>query len=273
MIISLDLDGTLLNSKKEVPETTMKYLNYLKNRGEIIVINTGRSISDAKEPTQSAWFANYIIGDTGATIYDVNEEKIIKKYLIDRQIGKDIFEFTLNDCEYFSIFSLKEFYYRYFEVKPIFKDWNCREFYNYDYIINNNIEISHISFRLKNQEKSEEYALKFKEKFKGLRAISMRDSFAEDKWIEIFDENAGKNNSLFNLANKLNIDRKDIISFGDAINDYDVVKESGIGVAMKNAVPELKQVSRYITDFTNDELGVENWLKNHVYTSDYKFKI
>lgn len=272
MIISLDLDGTLLNSKKEVPETTMEYLNYLKNMGEIIVINTGRSISNAKEPTQSAWFANYIIGDTGATIYDVKEEKIIKKYLIDRQIGKDIFEFTLNDCEYFSVFSLEEFYYRYFVVKPIFKDWNCKEFYNYDYIINNNIEISHISFRLKNQDKSEEYAKNFEQKFKVVKAFSMKDSFAEDRWIEVLNKNAGKSNSLFNLADELGVDRKNIISFGDAVNDYDVIKESGIGVAMKNAVPELKQVSRYITDFTNDELGVENWLKKNVYTQDYKFE-
>lgn len=77
MIISLDLDGTLLDSNSTVPKSTSSFLNNLKNQGEVIVINSGRTVNDALKATNSAFFANYVIADTGSTIYDVKNKKII----------------------------------------------------------------------------------------------------------------------------------------------------------------------------------------------------
>ena len=47
-LIALDLDGTLLNSKKEICPDTLKYLHHLDSLGHIIVIATGRPIRSIK---------------------------------------------------------------------------------------------------------------------------------------------------------------------------------------------------------------------------------
>ena len=38
------------------------------------------------------------------------------------------------------------------------------------------------------------------------------------------------------------------VAFGDSMNDYEIVREAGIGIAMGNSVEELKAVADYVTD-------------------------
>lgn len=262
MIISLDLDGTLLNSNKEVPKSTIEYLKKLKNQGEIIVLNSGRTINSALEVTKSAFFANFVIGDTGAVTYEVKDKKILQTREIDLYIGKEIFNLVKEQCIEFSIFTSSEKYYKYYNSKKI-KEKTYIEISDYNYIINNNTNITHISFVPKNQEIVDELAEILQSKFKQLNIFSMIDSFGTEKWIEIINKEAGKFNSVLSLANVLGMNKNDIISFGDAINDLEVVKNSGVGVAMKNAVSKLKENAKYITEFDNNNLGVEKWLRKY----------
>ena len=89
MIISIDLDGTLLNSNKEVPKSTVEYLKNLSKRGEIIVLNSGRTINSVLNVTKSGSFANFIIGDTGSVIYEVKDKKYYKQeeliYMLEKK--------------------------------------------------------------------------------------------------------------------------------------------------------------------------------------------
>lgn len=261
MIISLDLDGTLLDSNKRIPMSTMNFLNELKEKGEIIVINSGRCIYDALKPTESAWFANYILADTGSVIYDIDKKTIIEKFGISQETGKEIFEFAKNECNHFSIFSTGNKYYRFFNERPQKIDENCNRILDFNYIIDNNIDITHLSFKPSSQEFVDDLVLKLQEKFRFINVFAMRDSFGTEKFIEMTNKNAGKGKALLRLAEKLGLERSDIIVFGDAINDLEAITLSGIGVAMKNAIPEIKQNADYITEYTNDEAGVEKWLR------------
>ena len=262
MIISLDLDGTLLNSNKEVPKTTIEYLKKLKDRGEIIVLNSGRSLDSVLNATKLATFANFIIGDTGAIIYDVKDKRIIEVKGIDLYLGEEIFKLVKNQCTEFSIFTSGKTYYKYYNLQKAKED-NCIEILDYNYIVNNNVNITHMSFDLKSQEWVDKLAEKLQSKFKQLNIFSMIDSFGTEKWIEIINKEAGKFNSVLCLANMLGINQNNIISFGDAINDLEMIKNSGIGVAMKNAVPKLKENAKYTTEFDNNNLGVEKWLRKY----------
>lgn len=268
MIISLDLDGTLLNSNKEVPKTTIEYLKKLKDRGEIIVLNSGRSLDSVLNATKLATFANFIIGDTGAIIYDVKDKRTIEVKGIDLYVGEKIFKLVKNQCTEFSIFTSGKTYYKYYNSQKAKED-NCIEILDYNYIVNNNVNITHMSFALKSQECVDKLAEKLQSKFKQLNIFSMIDSFGTEKWIEIINKEAGKFNSVLCLANMLGINQNNIISFGDAINDLEMIKNSGIGVAMKNTVPKLKENAKYITEFDNNNLGVEKWLRKY-YKEDIK---
>lgn len=262
MIISLDLDGTLLNSYKEVPKTTIEYLKKLKDRGEIIVLNSGRSLDSVLTATKLATFANFIIGDTGAIIYDVKNKIILEVKGIDLYVGEKIFKLVKNQCTEFSIFTSGKTYYKYYNSQKT-KENNCIEILDYNYIVNNNVNITHMSFDLKSQECVDKLAEELQSKFKQLNIFSMIDSFGTEKWIEIINKDAGKFNSVLCLANMLGMNKNNIISFGDAINDLEMIINSRIGVAMKNAVPKLKENAKCITEFDNNNLGVEKWLRKY----------
>ena len=83
-IIAMDLDGTLLKDNKECPKSTKEYLKKLKNGGYIIVIATGRILKSAKDITDGAEFANYIVADSGSVIYDNKYKNIISESIIDK---------------------------------------------------------------------------------------------------------------------------------------------------------------------------------------------
>lgn len=78
-MIVVDLDGTILNKDMQVSINTKKYLQFLKNKGYIITIATGRIYASALRVTEGAEFANFIISDTGSCIYDISNDSIIFK--------------------------------------------------------------------------------------------------------------------------------------------------------------------------------------------------
>jgi hydroxymethylpyrimidine pyrophosphatase-like HAD family hydrolase len=59
------------------------------------------------------------------------------------------------------------------------------------------------------------------------------------------------------------INNSDVIAFGDGLNDVDMIKLSGIGVAMGNALDEVKNVSNYVTISHNDD-GVIYFLREYL---------
>lgn len=72
-----------------------------------------------------------------------------------------------------------------------------------------------------------------------------------------------KGKSLLEIAEIFNIDQKDIIAFGDEMNDETMIKAAGVGVAMGNAVEKIKEIADYVT-LTNDEDGIAYYLDRFV---------
>ena len=62
------------------------------------------------------------------------------------------------------------------------------------------------------------------------------------------------------LIEQLGIKQEEVISFGDGYNDLSLIEFAGMGVAMANAVDEVKQRANYIT-LSNDEEGIYECLK------------
>ena len=50
------------------------------------------------------------------------------------------------------------------------------------------------------------------------------------------------------IKNYLKINNDEVLAIGDNLNDLDMVKNSGIGVAVANSYDELKSVAKYITE-------------------------
>ena len=125
-------------------------------------------------------------------------------------------------------------------------------------------EIIHVSVSFINNEFVEEYLKIFTKKFPMLKVEIMQDSFGEVKWLEIAQKGVEKYKGIAEVAKLEGILNENIIAFGDGLNDVDMLKKCGVGVAMKNALPEVKEQADYITSRTNNENGVVEFLKEYL---------
>lgn len=79
----------------------------------------------------------------------------------------------------------------------------------------------------------------------------------------ITHEEAVKSKAVDALADYWNIRKNEIVAFGDDMNDINLLEHCAIGVAMGNALDEVKAVADYICD-GNDNDGVAKWLEENV---------
>lgn len=93
----------------------------------------------------------------------------------------------------------------------------------------------------------------------GCKVISYR---GESRYGFI-NPNAGKIHSIRQLAALLNIQTSEIIAFGDDLNDIEMLTECGYGIAVDNAVTEVKNIADYICK-SNDNDGVADFIANHI---------
>lgn len=87
--------------------------------------------------------------------------------------------------------------------------------------------------------------------------------FANTSVIEVYNPMISKVEGVDFLAKKYNIPKERIICFGDQKNDLEMIAHAGLGVAMKNATPELIDIADAITEQPNTQSGVGYFLQKY----------
>jgi len=82
-------------------------------------------------------------------------------------------------------------------------------------------------------------------------------------YLEINDPAVNKGAALRFVASRLNINRQEIMTFGNGINDIEMLSYSGWGVAVSNAPSAVKNIARLVTG-SNDEEGVADVIEKYV---------
>lgn len=98
-----------------------------------------------------------------------------------------------------------------------------------------------------------------------VRALPMpiNTVFSEDTYLEILPQGNSKGAALEFVARQLQIPLEAVIAVGDNLNDLEMIRTAGVGVAMGNAPPELKAHAAYVTA-TNDEEGLAEVIERFV---------
>lgn len=247
-MIVTDLDGTLLNRERKLPRITEEYLISLKEKGYIVVIATGRNFVSAKKHTNGAKFANYLISDGGSCTYIPDTEEALFKNVIPKKTIEKILSLWSDDFEYLQLCD-KNSYIKY-------RGENAREF------LSSPEDIVHISIKMKDNELTEKLFQNLERQFSNLEVLLMQDSFKEDKSVELVPKGISKYSAIHKLADYLDISNDEIIAFGDSPNDIDMLENCGFGVAMKNALKEVKEKATAVTIKDYNEFGVVEFLKN-----------
>lgn len=257
-MIVTDLDGTLLDINKKCSSKAKEYLQKLKNKGKIVVIATGRVLDSAVKVTDGAVFADYIISNSGGMIYDLkNKKEIFRSNISKENVNKicllydEKFEY-IDICDSMSYNRYTNDFSKEITYEKIIKDKQK--------FLKTCDNIVHIVISLKRNSYIKEITKKLKEETSDLDIKIMQASSTDKKYIEIYMPNISKYKAIEKVAEIEGIKSKEIIAFGDSLNDIDMLKNCGIGVVMENGLDEVKEVANHIT-LSNNEDGVYHFLE------------
>lgn len=237
-IVILDLDGTLLNSKKEITEYNCTIIKKLKNKVKFVLASARsfRRIKPYLEKLDLINDENYTIAFNGSLVLNNNEQVIF-----DEEIN----------------ISSKKILYN-FVQQHLDVDWF---YYTYDEMINNK-DINDVALFLNNNKIYKAVCVAPTNIINTLRDSFSNDlikmfsiTSSESNRIEFVQKANNKVRSIQILLDKLSICKEEMIAIGDGENDIEMIKYAGIGIAMGNAHNTVKNNADYIT-VSNDADGV-----------------
>ncbi len=267
-MILLDLDGTLLDRDKKISPENYAALEQAAQNGALIVPCTGRFYGAMPEEIRGLPFVRYVITINGAEIFDTQTDTCLHREDISVERALELFDFmddlpVIYDC---------------------FQDgwgWMDEKFYG---VIDDYIDDPHINIMAKTKRTPVENFKKIiRERGRPIQKTQMffGDLEARARYlktlpqqlsdlsvtssltmnIELNSKHAHKGRALEVLCEILDIPVGQTMAFGDGSNDTSMILSAGIGVAMENAILELKGVADYVT-CSNDKNGVAAALRH-----------
>lgn len=282
-----DMDGTLLNNKKEISTDNLKAMQDLFNKNIEIAICTGRPYSTVKQYLDLLGFPCWLISNNGSVIRNKDRKVLsttyIKKSALQKVINileEENMYFHASDEDYTYINSIWNRimkihdYVSRVEKSKIKSIWNpiytvllsnTHKKVNFNSFIQNGGKITSIFIADKNKKKLN----RVKEKLSYIKGIDISSSGEYN--LEILDAEATKAHGLMKLLAELNIDSNEIVAVGDNLNDLTMIKYAGLGVAMGNSQNVIKENAVCITK-TNEENGIAHLIYEKIICEEQTIK-
>jgi Cof subfamily protein (haloacid dehalogenase superfamily) len=247
----MDLDKTLLRDDRTISDFTVSILKQCQQKGIKIAFATARS-TQASLRFLDQVKPEFFIGYGGALALAGN--KVIQKFDISSNISFNLIKECLETSEISSIFAINESIA--LTNNPLQLELTDSSHYKYyNFSVNNNLSYLKISIISSKLVIVENIASRY-------TMLDMLRYTGEDLY-RFANRNAVKWNAVKAVADYCNIDTNTLLSFGDDINDMEMIKNCGIGIAVENAIEGVKAVAKHICE-TNENDGVAKWLKKNV---------
>ena len=254
--IALDLDGTLTNHDKVVTPKTREALLRAESEGAVIILASGRptyGIEPVAECLEMEKRGGYILSYNGGNIVNAKTgEKLFAQSLPDDVIPV-LYQYAKEHNHALLGYDGNEI------ITEMPDDQYVREESRI-----NKMNIRHVDNLLDALEPHPTKLLMTGDPSDMLQAEKELVEKLGDKmdifrsapfFLELVPKGIDKAQSLLRLLDKLNLTPADMIAFGDGYNDLSMLKLAGMGVAMANAAPEVRDGADYVT-LSNEEDGV-----------------
>lgn len=245
-MVVTDLDGTLLKNDKSISTYTETVINQLRNKNVLFVVATARPIRAVK--AFLPWLSyDAAIFHNGAVVMD---HEILLKNLGIKNSGKIVNSILNGNPNYKIAVESNDVMYSNFNAEEIWA--------GIDYI-------KTADFKELNHSYAEKIIVDAHstEEMNTLKKYITDDLYllpSENRIITIHNIQSTKMNGIKTLAERYDISPSQIVAFGDDYNDIDMLKSCGMGVAVENALPEVKMAAKGIAE-SNEQDGVAKWLK------------
>jgi Cof subfamily protein (haloacid dehalogenase superfamily) len=255
-VLVLDIDGTLTNSDKEITSATKQGIINIMERGHKVILASGRPTPGMRryeEELELTKYGGYLLSFNGARVVECKSGDIVYQRTLPLHIVPGLYDFakkhgcgliTYEGDIVISAFEPDE----YVKLEARINGMEIKTVDNFTEYIDFDINKCLMTAP---PDVAPEYEKFLHEAYAEYASVYRSEEF----FIEIMPKNVDKAASLDKMLETVGLTREDAICCGDGFNDISMIKYAGVGVAMGNAKPVVKEAADYITG-TNDEDGL-----------------
>jgi len=265
-LIALDLDDTLLNDERQISDENVAALQECAKRGIYIVLCSGRA-EDAILPfvrrleIAGLEAGRFLVAINGCSIFDMH----MRQQIFCRKVEPEVLQRANEIAEGYGfcteVYTPDTIYY------PEYNQWTRLDV---DLCGLKGVEDPDYKNRLKNPYTKmlvpgePEKLLLLQDELKsefGNRAVIFT---SKPYFLEILPPDCGKGEAIHWLANYIGIPAENTMGFGDSMNDESMIKMCGYGVAMCNGLETIKNIADFVTEKSNNDSGIADFLWKYV---------
>ncbi|MBO4904515.1 MAG: HAD family hydrolase [Lachnospiraceae bacterium] len=267
-ILFSDLDGTLLDDKKNVSRRDLESINEMIEKGHRFAIATGRPIYSAKVVAKNLGLYRdgiFLIASNGGVVFDCGSSSILSAETLDMDTVRDLF--IAAGTEGLSIHTYTDDY--------VVSVRNTREI---DLYCKNILMPHRLLERIPEdlparppklivmsiKEGSRAILEDFEKRHAALVSGRAQSVFSNDFLLEYLPIGVSKGNAIEKLCALLGIPVEDAVAAGDEANDIPMLKAVGCAVVMANGTDETKAFADHVTKHTNNESGISEVIQRFI---------
>ena len=272
-MIMTDLDGTLLNARREMSEANKQALHDCMARGIHVVLASGRSFESVKRLAAQYDIVGPIASVNGARVDLSPAGPTIRSHTFPNDLALQVFEIMKRSEIYFTCYGHGTLYKNnIFAAQDRVKGEKrleaqmAMQTHRAELVVSDESRtlseglIEPYKFVAFSEDLPKLYALRHELERSGL-ALNVSSSWIDN--VEVMVDGAGKDHALWALCQHLCIDPAEVMAFGDNLNDMDMLRAAGIGVAMGNALDLVKAEAQLVAPHHN-ESGLAQILREYV---------
>lgn len=255
-ILVLDIDGTLVNSRKEISSATRTAILAILKAGHKVILASGRptpGLRAFEEKLELRKYGGYLLSYNGARIVECSTGNIMYEMTLPLQLLPDLYRFAAErGCglathlgnEAISAFEPD----KYIAMEAHMNGMSVRRVEKFVEFVDFAI---YKCLMTAEPERAAELELDLRAKYGHMASIYRSDPY----FIEVMPKDVDKASSLGRMLEMLGMSWEDTVCCGDGFNDITMIERAGVGVAMGNAQTEVKAAADYIAA-DNDSDGL-----------------
>jgi len=262
-MVALDIDGTLVDPQGKITPRTAATVKKVKDMGVKVVLATGRRFISCRDIIKDLEIELPVITHNGALVFSSCGEEVFSSRPLDpkwlpgivSEMDEMAIDYYLHSMDHILLCRepLMEWGTKHLEANEGLVerfDFPCFPERPFHRVMAVGTRGRIRGFLHKSRESNNGFC----------RSIHFRSEYHDMDIIEFLHPGATKASGLKFVAESLDIEAEDVIAIGDETNDLEMVEWAGMGVAMGNGVPALKESADVVCG-SNQEEGLADLLE------------
>lgn len=249
-LIVTDMDGTLLDDQHQLHPHFWEIEERLNQKGIMFSVASGRQFYNLEAKFERIKDRMMFFAENGTYVSHKGKELYVNP--IEREAAVNFIEIGRNLPDTQVVLCGKNAAYVESDDADFLKD--ISKFYEKLEVVANLEDVKDILLKVTfcNYKGVEEHTYPHLRQFTNTYKVAI----AANVFIDITALTANKGNAIKDVQKAMNITPEETLVFGDYLNDLEMMKNAKYSYAMKNAHPEIIEVSKFVTNYTNNENGV-----------------